>query len=305
VSFGWNDPFLLAEFSSEPVAFENVEWQNHYTSFIDLRRRIHELENDIASVQDDIDTLEHERDEIEEALDQGYSEWEEKEYRKAEAIIERASPLPPLPEEQLLGENAFACLSDDARRILETYYCLSGIYANESDLQKLDSGPLIAAMAKACERILADFLEPRCRVIYADPSVSSLLNDPKRTVAIPVEDQSFKIDKGSLQKVLGLIKKPGPLQLSGTRNGAIALLLFGRTYKMGESAEEEIRNPLKIHGDEEQRKELRLDLYRFQQLRNRFIHHELAEWIQAQEAKHGFEACLHGLISILFGISPF
>jgi len=84
-------------------------------------------------------------------------------------------------------------------------------------------------MSKLCERILADFLGPRCSAIYADPKVSSLLNDPKRPVSIPKEDQEFKIEKGSLRRLLSLIEKGGPLHLSGTRNGAIALLLFGRT----------------------------------------------------------------------------
>src|SRR5262249_31984869 len=159
-------------------------------------------------------------------------------------VIEHALPRPPLPEGRLLGEDALACLSEDARKILETYYQLDGIYAKEADLQNLDCSPLVAAMSKVCERVLADFLGPRCRTVYADPTVSALLNDPNSKVTIPTEDQGFKIDKGSLRKVLGLIEKPSPLHWSGTRNGAIALLLFGRTYKVGDGAGKEISNPL-------------------------------------------------------------
>jgi hypothetical protein len=302
-SFGWLGPDPPADSSLAPPSFDESKWHKLYTSLLILMEQLHELEEERASCQDDIDDLEHEAEDIEEALDQGYSAWQEREYRKAEATVEKAA-RPPLPEGQLLGEKALACLSEEARKILETYLRLDGIYATVPDLQTLDCGPLVATMSKVCERILVDFLGPRCRAIYANPGVFSLLNDPKRTVSIPTEDQSFKIDKGSLKKVLDLIKKPGPLQLSGTRNGSIALLLFGRTYKMEGGAGAEINNPLKIHGHEEGRKELRLDLYHLQKLRNGFVHHEFTRWSQAQEVKQRFEGCLRKLVSILFGVSP-
>jgi hypothetical protein len=121
-------------------------------------------------------------------------------------------------------------------------------------------------------------------------------------VNIPVEDQGFKIDKGSLRKVLSFLAKPGPTYWSGPRNGAIALLLFGRKYRVGDGPGEEINNPLKLFGDEEERKKLRLDLYRLQQIRNGFAHHDCAEWPQVQEPKGCFEACLRGLIAVLYGV---
>src|SRR5437016_4806243 len=114
-------------------------------------------------------------------------------------------------------------------------------------------------MAKPCERILSDFLEPRCRAFLGDPTVSPLL--PKlKDASVPIEDQGFKIEKGSLQKVIGLIGKPGPVHWSGTRNGAIALLLFGRKYKVGNGPGEEIDNPLRLFGGEGERQRLRLGL---------------------------------------------
>jgi archaellum component FlaC len=304
VSFGIKGISRSVESGSELCPFNGGTRQKIYTALLDMMEQVQELEGEVEALQADIDCLEQDASDIEERLEQGYSDWAENEYRKAERAVERASQRPPLPAVQLLSDGALACLSEDARRILETYSRWEQICAKESDLQNLDCGPLVVTMSKVCERILADFLGPRCRTIYADPSVSSLLNDPKYTVDIPTEDQSFKIDKGSLLKVLGLIKKPGPLFWSGIRNGAIALLLFGRTYKVGKGAGEEINNPLKVHGDEEERQELRLDLYRLQQLRNGFIHHELAGWTQAQEVKRCFEGCLRRLVSILFGVSP-
>jgi hypothetical protein len=302
-SFGWNDAECTFDSGSPSVAFDGTKWQNKYASLLDLMEKVHELDDELGTVQDDIDELEHEADELEEALERGHAKWEAKEYRKAEALSEQARAHPASPEKRLLGEAAVGCLSNDARTILETYLIIDCLYTEQRDLQSLDCGPLVASMSKLCERILADFLGPRCPAIYADSVVSSLLNDPKRTVDVPVEDQAF-IDKGSLRKVLGLIEKPGPVKWSGTRNCAIALLLFGRTYKMGEGEGEEVTNPLKVHGTEEERRDLRLDLYRFQHLRNRFIHHDLAEWTEALEVKQCFERCVRGSIRILFGVSP-
>jgi hypothetical protein len=283
---------------------QGAKWQQLYLSLVHTMDRIRELNDELELSRTDIDELEDEAIDIGDALDRGYSEWEETEYRKAEAVIEQAPACPPPPEGQLLGEGALTCLSEDARKILETYLKLDGIYATAHDLQSLDCSPLVAAMAKVCERILGDVLGPKCSTICADPAVVSLLNDPKRNVTIPTEDQSFNVDKGSLRKVLGLIRKPGAVRWSGTRNGAIALLLFGRTYKVGEDAGCKISNPLKVHGNEEECQELRLDLYRLQQLRNGFIHQELAGWTQAQEVKRCFVACLQRLVSVLFGVSP-
>lgn len=303
-SFGWADANSSVDPCPVLASYDGTKWQGLYRSVIDLMEQVHDLEGELATAEDDIDDLEHEADDIEEALDQGYAEWQAKEYGKAEAIIEQAPARPDLAERRLLGQAAVGLLSDDARTIHETFMQLDGLYTDRPDLQALDCGPLVSSMSKLCERILADFLGPRCPAVYADPTVSSLLKDPKRTVEIPAEDQTFKVDKGSLRKVLGLIEKPGPVNWSGTRNGAIALLLFGRTYKMGDGEGDEIDNPLKLYGTEEERQGLRLDLYRFQQLRNGFIHHDLAGWTEALEVKRCFYGCVQGLVRILFGIPP-
>ena len=101
--------------------------------------------------------------------------------------------------------------------------------------------------------------------------------------------------------MLSLLSKPNAVYWSGTRNCAIALLLFGRNYKLGNGLEEEIKNPLNLFGDEDERKELRLHLYRLQELRNGFIHHDLAGWDEAQHVKVCFEKCFRKLVMVLYG----
>ena len=117
--------------------------------------------------------------------------WADKEYAKAEKVVtEAATPSPP-QENELICKEARLLLSEEARTMLETYLQLDELYATNPDLRALDCGPLVGTMSKVCERILSDFLGPKCRMIMGNREILRLFRNPKCVLSIPSEDQEY------------------------------------------------------------------------------------------------------------------
>ena len=211
---------------------------------------------------------------------------------------------PPADWMGLVPAEAVRYLSEDVKQFIATCQKLHHIYSTVPDLAALDWGPLVGQMAKACERICADFLEPRCRRILSEPPLKDFFDrkDIEKSIPIPDEDRSHNISPHDLRRILGLVKKGGPLQLSGTRTAAVALLAFGRRFAVGTEPPLEVDNPLKLLGSEGDRTGLRNELYRFQKLRNGFIHHDAADRTQAETVRECFTGCVHRLVAVFYGV---
>ncbi len=272
-----------------------------YAAVFDFLGQIAYLRRECEDLSHEVDELEIEVDEAQDRLDEGYSTWVGEQVRRAEAL-----PAPPpvsnwcgLIPAELVGR-----LSEDARKIVGTFHKLHSLYSREVDLHSLDWGPLVGTMSKVCERILSDFLEPRCRAIFDDPALSQVFaTKTNYTDGIPEADRGYRVENSALHRILDFRKKSGPLHWSGTRNAAIALLLFGQKFRVGAESGYEIDNPLKLFGTEEDRAALRCDLYRLQDLRNGFIHHDPADQEQAVGVLACFRKCVRRLCYVLFGVA--
>jgi len=136
--------------------------RNGYLTTLDLTVQIAEATRDCESLSDEVDELEDEISEVEEKLDNGYSTWVDEQVHKAEVLTSKPTEQPAADVCWLIPSEAESYLSDDASRFIATFHKLSQLYSKEADLQKMDWGPLIGIMSKACERILSDYLGPRC-----------------------------------------------------------------------------------------------------------------------------------------------
>ena len=117
---------------------------------------------------------------------------------------------------------------------------------------------------------------------------------------IPEGDLQHGIDKAAVCRILNKIAKHAQNYWSGTKNCAIALLLFARRYTVLKPSKSEVENPLGCSGSEEALEALRLSLYELQTERNGFVHHDLATWDDVKRMRFCFERCLDGLLTALY-----
>ena len=75
-------------------------------------------------------------------------------------------------------------------------------------------------MAKICERILSDFLEPRCRRIMSNPDLADIFKKSAYSDNIPDEDKCQHISDKTLQQMAIEFTKQEPIKFSGTRKAA-------------------------------------------------------------------------------------
>jgi hypothetical protein len=270
-----------------------------------LHRRYAELVQLQGQVEDaasDVEDLEDETNDLEDRLDTRYAGWQDAVARRAEEIVSRAIDEGRLPREQVPGEGLLSeallqRLSPEARQLYDTSRRVLHLNSTDQVFRGGDNSPVIGAMAKCCERVFADAFAARRPQLVADPAVSRLRDNFKRaTIDIPEEDQRYKVDKGSLGRVLNQL--PDNEQAwSGMRNCGIAILLFGTSYRVVAGEVIEIDNPLRLRGTEDERRALRVACYEFQRLRNGFVHHDLATWGDVQQAQPWFQQCLLGLLT--------
>ena len=263
-----------------------------------------DLAEELANHNDEIDTLENEVRELEDLIEEGITEWQEAKIAEGERLIAEASKAGTLPEVDL-GEFEFVDgypVSEEVRKMLLTCQTLHDLFQTRHIEQRepLDNSPVIAQMSKICERLFCDACSERWSSVLANPSVEHLLGNWKRcNFDIPEEDKAH-IKRESLEKVLSMIRKNELARWSGTRNCAMALLLFGRRYRITNGSPFDVDNPLGIPGTDFELTQLRVALYRLQEVRNGFIHHDVANWDHVELVEGIFRDCVRGLVTLLY-----
>lgn len=269
-----------------------------YREYLELGDRFSDQEFEVAELEDRVW-------ELEDLLENGVREWQEVRVREADRIVAETIDIGTLPSVDL-SEYAYVAdysVSEAVLTMLRTVVVLRTklVPAQVEIQERLDYSPLIGQMAKTCERLFGDAFSSRRSLLSASNEANLLLNNGKQfEVEIPAEDKEHKIDKSSLCKVLSMIEKRSSDEWSGTRNCAIALLLFGRHHRTIGGSCVEIRNPLGVTGTETERTQLRVALYRLQKERNGFVHHDVASLDDAKYFESLFIECVRGLVQLLY-----
>jgi hypothetical protein len=289
------------------LAHLEQELQEHYRQYLDLESDISDSRQEIESLEGDIEDLEDEIEDLEDGVDDDYQDWEEASLQVAEQIIERSKlqgEVPLLtPESFAYWHPAIPQLSKDAQKQLWTLKQLMTSFQHDAGLSSddADKSPIIAEMSKCCERIFSDFFSARHSCLLSDPGIVALYKAKKREIEIPPSDQSYGINRNAIARVLVMVWESSQPNWSGPRKCGIALLLFGRRNQVKKPTLTLIDNPLGCHGSEDELNDLRLALYKFQNVRNGFVHHDSASWEDVERIRPLFERCLFGLLTTFYG----
>jgi hypothetical protein len=154
-------------------------------------------------------------------------------------------------------------------------------------------------MAKACERILADVFEHKREAIARDSLVEALfLNVSSWQYRIPAGMSNVTSDKlpGVVRNVKKSIETNTAIKWTGMGQKRIALLLFGGWIAICQATREHILNPLGVNSSGEYVQALPDRLSEFQDFRNPFVHHDLADTDDLLRIWNCFQACLKGLL---------
>jgi hypothetical protein len=121
---------------------------------------------------------------------------------------------------------------------------------------------------------------------------------------IPDNDNQHDIHRGSLAQTLDLIRRAGPtgkeVKWSGTRNCAIAILLFATRLRFSNGSPGLLVNPMGASGHQQRLTALRVALYRLQKVRNGFIHRDVAKWSDVRKALSQFKKCVRGMANAFY-----
>jgi hypothetical protein len=194
-------------------------------------------------------------------------------------------------------------LSKAATRILKTTAVLVQAAAGGELFEELEYGPQIASMAKACERILDDVFKDKKEAIERDSVVVAILAD-ERGWQYRIPPSMSKLTSSDLTNVVKMVKKSigrnTAVKWNGMGNKRIALLLFGGWIPVYRTTEERIVNPLGVKISESYVQTLPDRLSEFQNLRNGFVHHDVADADDLRRAWECFQDCLKGLLQAFY-----
>ena len=265
--------------------------------------------SELAGLQADTEFWDMEIDSIEADDDDLIaSAWTNAEYARGKQLLrEKRHHLPP-PDLSFLGplESLVSKLSKAATTIVKTTAVLVQTALRGELPEELDHGPQIAGMAKACERILDDVFKDKKEAIERDPDVGRLLLD-ERSWQYRIPAIMSKVASGDLTSVVKMVKKSidtnTPIKWNGMGNKRIALLLFGGWVPIYQAAHELILNPLEVNNSAEFIQTLPDRLTQFQDFRNGFVHHDLANAGDHLRCWQCFQDCLKGLLQAFYSRS--
>jgi hypothetical protein len=116
-----------------------------------------------------------------------------------------------------------------------------------------------------------------------------------------------KVTSGDLTNVVKMVKKSidtnAAIKWNGMGNKRIALLLFGGWIPVYQTTPEHLLNPLGVKASEEYVQTLPDRLSEFQNLRNGFVHHDLANKDDLRRTWECFQDCLKGLLQAFYAES--
>jgi hypothetical protein len=226
------------------------------------------LQADAESLDAEVDSTQADVDFPEDLIG---SAWTNAEYARGQRLLRENRDHLPLPDLSFLGplQPSVSKLSKAATRLVKTTAVLVQVALGGEPLAELDYGPQIASMAKACERILDDVLT-----------------------------------SGDLTNVAKMVKKSidanAAIKWNGMGNKRIALLLFGGWIPVYQTTAEHVLNPLEVRSSEEYVQTLPDRLSEFQNLRNQFVHHDLADTDDLRHTWECFQDCLKGLLQAFY-----
>lgn len=271
-----------------------------------------ELKGILARRWSELDRLHTEIDSIEVDVDLPDddmigSAWTYAEYVRAESLL-RKYPNHLPPDLSFLGplQPSVSKLSKAAAKIVETTAVLFQLSRPGNPLAGRDYGPQIASMAKACERILADVFKEKKEAIERDPVVGGMVSD-ERSWQYRIPTNMSKVTSGDLTNVVKMFKKSietnTEIKWNGMGNKRIALLLFGGWIPVYQATREYVLNPLGVNSSAEFVQTLPDRLSEFQNVRNGFVHHDLAVTKDLLRTWDCFQNCLKGLLQAFYSAS--
>jgi hypothetical protein len=260
------------------------------------------LRADAESLDAEIDSIEADVDFPDDLIG---AVWTNAEYARGQRLLRENRGHLPLPDLSFLGplQPSVSKLSKAATKIVKTTAVLVQAASRGGPFEELDYGPQIASMAKACERILDDMFKEKKEAIERDPVVAALLSDESSwQYRIPASIPT--VNPGGLTSVVKLIKKSietnTAIKWNGMGNKRIALLLFGGWIPVYQTTQEHVLNPLGVKRSEEYVQTLPDQLSQFQNLRNGFVHHDLADTDDLRRTWECFQGCLKGLLQAFY-----
>jgi hypothetical protein len=267
-------------------------------------KTLDELYHDRDECEQLVEELEDEVDAIEDRSEIECQRWVEEQVGAAHEILQGHTTPESSPPGTCVPAVIRAALSAPVLSLLDTHDAIVRVYISTPGFGCLDWGPIVATAAKVCERLLAEFLEPRCRAIMCDPLLGRQYEALDLSTCVPETDRKWGIHHKLLKSLLGDLCSDREVHWSGVRTAAVGLLLFGSRFMGGEGSTAEIENPLGLFGRESDRAELRERLYAFQKCRNGFVHRDLADRAAAEEVIVAFHQCLHQMAFVLYGHAP-
>lgn len=264
---------------------------------------------ELDGLQADAESLDIEIDDIATDLDLSddliASVWTNAGYARAQRLLRENRNHLPLPDLSFLGllQPTVIKLSKDAATMIKTTAVLVQAALRGELLEELDYGPVIASMAKVCERTLADVFTEKMEPIQSDPAVGALVLDVRSwQYRIPAGMSNVTLD--GLTKVVKMVKKSietnNPINWNGMGNKRIALLLFGGWIPIYQATREHVLNPLGVDRSGEFAQALPDRLSEIQNLRNGFLHHDLADGADLLRTWECFQDCLKGLLQAAY-----
>jgi hypothetical protein len=259
------------------------------------------LQADAEALDADIDAVESESDSSDDWIG---SHWANEEYARGERLLRQNRTQLPPPDFAFLGalRPLLAALSKEACKIVNSTSVLVQV-ALQGLLEESDYGPQIAGMAKACERILDDVFKQKKNAIETDTVFGEVISDePSWHYQIPAD--MAKVTAGDLTNVVKLVKRSiesdTAIKWNGMGNKRIGLLLLGGWIPVCQGPREHPLNPLGVDRSGEYARILPDRLSELQNLRNGFVHHDLADIDALRNTWRCFQDCLKGLLQACY-----
>lgn len=263
---------------------------------------LHALQADAESFDSEVDSIESDIDFPEDLI--GLA-WTNAEYARGQRLLLENRNHLPQPDLGFLGplQSSVSKLSKASARIVKTTAVLFQAAFDGACLEELDYGPQIASMAKACERILDDVFKDKRTLIESDPICAALLSD-ERSWHYRIPASVTKVTSGDLTNVVKMIKRSidtnTAIKWTGMGNKRFALLLFGGWIRVYQATQEHSLNPLEVTISDQYVQNLPDRLGEFQNLRNGFVHHDLADKDDLRRTWECFQDCLKGLLQAFY-----
>ena len=259
---------------------------------------ISEIELDAGTLESEASLLADRVDEIADEITA--SSWTNVQYARGQRLLVRYADRLPPADTSFLGpaESATDNLNPEVRSLVTGAVRQYALATVTDAYRDQDYSPVIAAFSKCLERAFADVFETRKPIVLSDSVVNVLMARQKDwEYAGPPEITS--VDKAGYCKVLSMLngKRVG---WSGTRNAAIAILLFGGRVDLRRGSRLESPNPLGIDANDPIVRRLPQALLDFQEARNGFVHHDLATLGDVNTAWAYFQLCMQGLLTAFY-----